>query len=92
MRAFYLHSTCLALLEMQSNSVLPEHKHIHEQISYVTEGELQVTVDRDTTTVRKGGLFAVKSNVSHSYRALGQPVRMIVASSPMLRDYVFSEE
>ncbi len=71
---------------------MPEHKHIHEQISYIVSGEVQVTVDYENRTVRAGELFAVKSNTLHSYRALGNPVRMIIASSPLLRDYVFSEE
>ena len=92
MRPFYLHSTCLAIIEMEPGSELPEHKHIHEQISYVVAGEVQVTVDYENRTVHTGELFAVKSNMLHSYRALGKPVRMIIASSPLLRDYVFSEE
>ena len=92
MRPFYLHSTCLAILEMEPGSILPEHKHIHEQISYVVSGELQVTIDYGNRTVYAGELFAVKSNVLHSYRGLGKPVRIIVASSPVLRDYVFSSE
>lgn len=77
---------------MEPGSVLPLHKHIHEQISYLVSGELQVTVDYEEKTVHAGELFAVKSNTLHSYRALGSPVRMIIASSPLLQDYVFSEE
>lgn len=77
---------------MEPDSELPEHKHIHEQISYVVEGDVQVTTGSQSRTVCKGELFAVKSNTAHSYRTSSNPVRMIVASSPMLRDYVFSEE
>ena len=91
-RPFYLHSTCLAILEMEPGSVLPEHKHIHEQISYIVEGKVRVTVSAQERTVSKGKLYAVKSNTPHSCRALKSPVRMIIASSPLLRDYVFTEE
>jgi len=91
-RPFYLLSTCLAILEMESGSELPEHKHIHEQISYVVEGEVEVTSGSQRRTVRKGELFAMKSNTLHSYRTANSPVRIIVASSPILRDYVFSQE
>lgn len=91
-RPFYLHSTCLAFIDMEPQSVLPEHKHLHEQISYILEGEVQVSVGPQTRTVHKGELFAVKSNVPHSCRASGARVRMIVASSPVLREYVFDQE
>lgn len=77
---------------MEPGSLLPEHKHLHEQISYVLEGEVEATVGTANRTLRPGDLFSVKSNMPHSCRALGQPVRMIVASSPLLRDYVFGEE
>jgi len=91
-RPFYLHSTCLAILDMEAGSFLPEHKHIHEQISYVLEGEAEVGIGPLSRTVGKGDFFFVKSNVVHSCRALSHDVTMIVASSPVLRDYVFSEE
>ncbi len=91
-RAFYLHSTCLAILEMKPGSLLPEHKHLHEQISYILEGEVEATVSASSKTLRPGDIYSVKSNVSHSCRALEQPVKIIVASSPLLQNYVFSEE
>jgi quercetin dioxygenase-like cupin family protein len=77
---------------MKPGSLLPEHKHLHEQISYILNGEVEATVGAARRTLRPGDLFSVKSNTSHSCRALGQPVRMVVASSPLLRDYVFGEE
>jgi quercetin dioxygenase-like cupin family protein len=77
---------------MKPGSLLPEHKHLHEQISYVLEGEVEATIDTGSKVLRPGDLFSVKSNTSHSCRALGQPVKIIVASSPLLRDYIFAEE
>ena len=77
---------------MEPGSSLPEHRHIHEQISYVLEGEVQANIAGQCRTVRKGELYAVKSNQPHSCSALGQPVRVIIASSPLLRDYVFGQE
>ncbi len=81
----------MAVLEMAGNSVLPEHKHIHEQISYIIEGQVEVTVGGKIRTLSEGELFGVKSNVSHSFRAHGSGAKMIVASSPLLQDYVFGE-
>jgi quercetin dioxygenase-like cupin family protein len=56
------------------------------------DGKAQIIVDGRDRTVRKGELFAVKSNAPHSYRTSSVGVRMIIASSPVLRDYVFGEE
>jgi quercetin dioxygenase-like cupin family protein len=82
----------MAIVDMAPGSILPEHKHIHEQIGYVLEGELEVTVGGKVENVKKAGLFGVKTNTTHSYRALNKPARIIVASSPVLRDYVFTTE
>lgn len=91
-RPFYLLSTCLAILEMKPGSYLPEHKHLHEQISYILEGEVEVTIKANSKLLRPGDLYSVRSNTSHSCRALGQSVKIIIASSPLLQDYVFGEE
>jgi len=77
---------------MKPGSLLPEHKHLHEQISYVLEGDVEATVGTSSKTLHPGDVYSVKSNTSHSCRALGQPVRIVVASSPLLRDYIFGEE
>ena len=91
-RPFYLHSTCLALLEMHAGSCIPQHRHIHEQISYVLEGKIEVTVGGEVRILGKGEVFGVKSNLSHSIRALGAGAKMVVASSPLLQDYEFEKQ
>ena len=40
----------LAFWEVKKGSEIPEHFHIHEQTTQVTEGEFEMTVDGDTFT------------------------------------------
>ena len=45
---------------------VPEHAHIHEQISYVVEGSLVVTMEGTTYTLNAGDSLLMPSNLSHS--------------------------
>ena len=46
------------------------HSHPHTQVSYVAEGEFDVTVDGRTTRIGAGGSFIVAPNLVHGVVAL----------------------
>ena len=43
-----------AFWEIAKDTILPEHKHLHKQISIVTKGQLELTIDGKTTLMKKG--------------------------------------
>lgn len=59
-----------AYWEVKSGSVLPEHHHVHEQISNVLEGEFEFTVEGETKVCKAGDVMVFYSNVPHSGRAI----------------------
>ena len=52
------------------NSVLPEHKHPHEQITMVLEGDLLLTVNNEKYNMKKGDIFPITSNLPHLGEAI----------------------
>ena len=72
--------------EIMANSPFPEHSHSHEQISIVTEGEFEMTVDGETEVLRPGIVALIPSDAKHSGRALTN-CKVIDVFHPVREDY-----
>lgn len=75
-----------AFWEIEKGTILPDHKHIHEQISMVTSGDLELVVDGQTTIMKKGMVAIIPSNTSHSAKAISN-VELIDIFSPIREDF-----
>lgn len=60
----------IAFWEIEAGAELPEHAHIHEQTTQVTEGELELTVGEETWVCKPGTIVVIPSNVKHKGAAL----------------------
>lgn len=76
----------LAFWEIKKGSVLPEHHHIHEQITHIIEGELEMTIGGETFIFTAGTVQIIPSNTPHSAIAL-QNCKVIDSFSPARDDY-----
>ena len=85
-RMIHTDRTTTAFWEIEQGSVLPLHHHIHEQISIVTKGELELTVDGITHVLSPGQVLVIPSNVPHTGRALTD-VEVTDVFSPVREDY-----
>lgn len=57
--------------------------HRGEEVGFVIEGYIEITVDGKTHLVGPGGSFFFKSELPHSYRNIGTtPARIVWANSP----------
>ena len=72
LKAKLVHTSNLtyAFWEIDADAVLPEHQHPHEQVSIITKGELELTIDKDTQILNPGMVAIIPSNTNHSARAL----------------------
>jgi len=52
--------------EIKKGSKLPEHAHIHEQVSQVIEGQFELTIDGKSEIMVPGKVAVIPSNVIHS--------------------------
>ena len=80
--------TMMTIFEFEPNAVIPSHKHPHEQITYILEGELEFTVEGKTKILRKGDGVVISSNREHSVKVLKTPAKAVDAWYPRREDYL----
>jgi quercetin dioxygenase-like cupin family protein len=79
-------SSTLAIWDIKKDSILPEHRHVQEQITYLVEGELEMTIGGEKYLLTAGMVHAIPSLVPHSAHALTD-CRVIDSFSPARDDY-----
>ena len=64
----YVHGKDLTLgyVEIKAGNKLPEHHHVHEQITFIIEGRLDMTVGGKFRSLTCCMYCVIPSNVSHS--------------------------
>lgn len=84
----YVHgeNASLGLVEIEKGSILPLHHHIHEQITYIIEGELEMTIGSETMVLTPGYYYVIPSNVPHSAIAHTNCI-VIDVFSPVREEY-----
>ena len=65
---------------------VPIHTHPHEQVGYVVEGHMQMTIDGTTYDLRKGDSYYAPSNVPHGALSV-EPSIVVDTFSPPREDY-----
>lgn len=66
----------------------PPHSHIHEQITYVAEGELIFFKDDKKVHLAKGDIITLPSGVPHCIQTLTKHVKLIDSFSPVRKDFL----
>ncbi len=67
----------------------PFHHHVHEQVSFVAEGELLLFAgDEKPVHLKKGDMFAMKSDLPHTIQRLTKHVRLIDCFTPLREDFI----
>jgi quercetin dioxygenase-like cupin family protein len=79
-------SMSFVLWRIDRGAVLPPHRHIHEQVVHMLEGEFELTVEGETGRYGPGQMAAIPSNALHSGRALTD-CRILDAFAPVREDY-----
>lgn len=76
----------LSVVDMEPCSVIEEHRHPHEQIGYMVEGEAEFVVDGKSYHVKAGQMWRLPGGVPHKVIAGGQRVRAIDVFYPVRED------
>lgn len=75
----------LAHVYLDKGSIVPQHSHENEQITYILEGALHFRIGADRSeevTVRAGEVLHIPSNVPHEAIALEDTLDVDVFSPP----------
>lgn len=71
---------------LEEGATVPPHRHPQEQVGYVVEGELLMTVGDETYTLKAGQSYLAPSDVEHSAKVVKRAI-VIDAFSPPREDY-----
>ena len=66
----------------------PPHTHLHEQITYVAEGELYFFLGDEKHHLQQGDVFSVPSGIPHCIQTISSHVRLIDSFSPIREDFL----
>jgi quercetin dioxygenase-like cupin family protein len=66
----------------------PPHSHLHEQITYVAEGDLLFFLENESTKLQAGDIVVIPPNIPHTIQPLSQHVRLIDSFSPVRDDFL----
>jgi len=84
----YIHGKDLTLgyVEIKAGNKLPEHHHIHEQITFIIEGQLDMMIGGKLCSLTAGMYYVIPSNVPHSAIAKTD-CKAIDVFNPVREDY-----
>lgn len=87
-KARFVHSDNItfAFWEIKAGSKLPAHSHVHEQISQITEGEFELTIENNTFVLKPGKVAIIPSNAKHSGKAITD-CKIVDTFYPIREDY-----
>ena len=86
-RAVYLDKVMLTFFDFTPHSIVPMHKHPHEQITFIIEGEMEFTLGNETRVLGKGEGVAIPPNEEHGGKVLHLPTKAIDGWHPPREDY-----
>ena len=88
----YVHGVkaTFGLVELKKGSSVPLHHHIHEQITYIIEGQLDMVIGGIAYSLTNGMYHVIPSDVPHSAFAITD-CKVIDVFGPVREDYKTTE-
>lgn len=77
----------LVYWSIAAGAAIPEHSHVHEQVTHVLEGSFELVVDGEARMLELGIIAVIPSNVKHYGHAVTDCL-MLDVFSPVRQDYV----
>ena len=85
-RFIHTETMTFSFLDVIAGSTIPDHAHIHEQVSQVVEGVFELTVNGESIRMEPGKIVVIPSNVRHSGIAITN-CTILDVFSPVREDY-----
>ena len=84
----FIHTDAVTVVhwDIKAGAELPEHSHVHEQLSSLLSGEFDMTVDGVTRRMTPGTVAVIPSNAVHSGQAVTDG-RFVDVFHPVREDY-----
>ena len=72
---------------LQPHAELPPHHHPHEQMAIILEGEFEMTIGGETRQLKKGDMYLVPPDVTHSGATHDKEALVLDVFSPPREDF-----
>ena len=82
----------LAVIELEPNTLVPEHSHHNEQIGFVVTGSIRFTVDTEERELGPGGTWRIPGGVPHEAQSGPAGAVVVDVFSPVRSDWHGVEE
>jgi quercetin dioxygenase-like cupin family protein len=79
-------SSTLSYVTIIKGSQLPTHQHMHEQITHIVEGEIEMVIGDHTYMFKSGSVHVIPGNTPHSAYA-HTDCKVLDFFSPAREDY-----
>ncbi len=86
-RAVWLDNVMITFFTFAPHTVIPDHAHPHEQITYIVEGAMEFTLGEETRVLRAGEGVCIPPNVRHGARVLDASTMALDAWHPVREEY-----
>jgi quercetin dioxygenase-like cupin family protein len=73
-------------LDVKAGAAVPEHAHEHEQVSAVTKGEFELTIEGKPIRITEGMVVVIPPNTRHSGLAITD-CQLLDVFAPVREDY-----
>ena len=77
----------LAVVELEPNAVVPEHRHEHEQLGLCIRGSITFTIDGERRELGPGGTWRIPSDTPHQVSVGPAGAVVIDVFSPIRGDW-----
>lgn len=85
-RLLHMTNMTYSHVTVAAGHVLPEHHHVHQQVSILLSGDFEFTMEGETRIVSEGDIVEIPPNVPHSGKAITDCV-ILDMFSPVREDY-----
>lgn len=84
----FLHSERMTFVmwRFDAGTILPGHRHPHEQVAILFEGKLEITVEGESFVCTPGSVLVIPPNAWHEGRFLTE-TRVLDVFAPVREDY-----
>lgn len=86
-RAVHGDRVTMAVVDLEPRVELPEHHHENEQLGFVLEGEITMTIGGERRTLHAGDTYLIPSEVPHDARAGADGCTVVDVFSPVRADW-----
>jgi len=76
------------LFTMKKSAVVPLHKHINEQYTFILKGSVRVTIEGKVYIVKAGDCIIIPPNVPHLFESLEEGTLDLDFFAPKREDWI----